>query len=74
MTDSGYYAAVVKEEIETDDEKVGKPKIKTITYNYIVKAGSVGSAYTKVQEYMKSSLNTWRIHSVKEVNLTDIIE
>lgn len=74
MTDSGYYAAVVKEEIETDDEKVGRPKIKTITYNYIVKAGSVGSAYTKLQEYMESSLNTWRIHSVKEVNLTDIIE
>ena len=27
MIDSGYYAAVVKEEIETDDEKVGRPKI-----------------------------------------------
>ncbi len=74
MIDSGYYAAVVKEEIETDDEKVGRPKIKTVTYNYIVRAGSVGSAYTKVQEYMESSPNTWRIHSVKEVKLTDIIE
>ena len=74
MIDSGYYAAVVKEEIETDDEKVGRPKIKTITYNYIVKAGSVGTAYNKIQEYMKSSPNTWRIHSVKEAKLTDIIE
>lgn len=74
MIDSGYYAAVVKEEIETDDEKVGRPKIKTITYNYIVKAGSVGSAYNKIQEYMVSSPNTWRIHSVKEAKLTDIIE
>lgn len=74
MIDSGYYAAVVKEEIETDDEKVGRPKIKTITYNYIVKAGSVGTAYNKIQEYMKLSPNTWRIHSVKEAKLTDIIE
>ena len=74
MIDSGYYAAVVKEEIETDDEKVGRPKIKTITYNYIVKAGSVGSAYNKIQEYMVTSPNAWRIHSVKEAKLTDIIE
>lgn len=74
MIDSGYYAAVVKEEIKTDDEKVGRPKIKTITYNYIVKAGSAGSAYNKIQEYMVTSPNTWRIHSVKEAKLTDIIE
>lgn len=75
MLDSGYYIAVVKEEVETDaDSKVGVPKTKTMTYNYIVKAGSVGSAYTKVEEYMESCTNTWRIHSVKEYNLTDIID
>lgn len=75
MIDSGYYIAVVKEEVETDAEgRVGTPKTKTMTYNYIVKAGSVGAAYDKVQDYMESCMNTWRIHSVKEYKLTDIIE
>jgi len=38
MIDSGYYIAVVKEEVETDaDNRVGIPKTKTMTYNYIVK-------------------------------------
>lgn len=75
MLDSGYYIAVVKEEVETDaDNKVGVSKTKTMTYNYIVKAGSVGSAYQKVEDYMQSCMNTWRIHSVKEYKLTDIIE
>lgn len=75
MLDSGYYLAVVKEEVETDAEsKVGTPKLKTMTYNYIVKAGSVGSAYDKINKYMESCMNIWRIHSVKEYKLTDIIE
>lgn len=75
MIDSGYYLAVVKEEVETDTEnRAGTPKIKTNTYNYIVKAGSVGAAYDKINDYMSSCMNTWRIHSVKEYKLSDIIE
>ena len=74
MLDSGYYIAVVKEEIETDAERTGRPKVKTVTYNYLVKAGSVAAASEKVQDYMESSMNTWRLHSVKEYKLTDIIE
>lgn len=74
MIDSGYYMAIVKEEVETDDEKLGRPKTKIVTYNYIVKAGSIQMASEKVEEYMESSMNTWRVHSIKELKLTDIIE
>jgi hypothetical protein len=31
-------------------------------------------ASEKVEEYMESSMNTWRVHSIKELKLTDIIE
>ena len=52
MIDSGYYAAVVKEEIETDDEKVGRPKIKTITYSISIITFSIITIFIEMVVFL----------------------
>lgn len=73
--DSGVYTVTVKIEKEEGFSKVkNAPIIKRSTENYIVRAGSTTEASEKMFKYMESCPDEWRVHSVKELNIIEIID
>jgi hypothetical protein len=71
---SGYYKVVVKIEEENGMNKNGTPKIKKSQEIYIVKCGSPQDAADRVEKEMEGITFDWKIDTVKEVNITKIIE
>lgn len=75
MNDTGYYTVVVKIEEEVGYSKTkDEPIVKKHSENYVVKAGSTQQASEKVEKYMEPCSLEWRINSVKELNIIDIID
>ena len=66
---SGYFKVIVKLEEENE-----KGKIKKSQEVYIVKCGSPQDAANRVEKEMEGLTIDWKIDTVKEINITKIID
>lgn len=72
--DSGFYSVIVKIEVDTGKvDKEGKTKYKKKTERYVVKGGCPEHAVKLAEKAMDGCPDSWRIDTVKEIQLDGIL-
>jgi hypothetical protein len=73
MVPEYFVVSVREEEITGYNQKTGKDIVKKYKYEYLVKAADPKTAAGLVEKDMESCTNDWKIVSVKESKITNII-
>ena len=69
-----YFEVTVKsEEIVGYNQKKGEDIVKKHSETYLVHAGSPQDAYNQVEKLWKDPILSWRIASVKESKISEVI-